>query len=487
MTLHRFVHLGDLHLGPNSRNADRIRALDQVIGENLREPGSVAAWLAPGDLNHSRMTIEDRNVLADRLTRMANHAPVVIVYGNHDLPGDLDVMARLHAVWPIYVVSRPQVLQVPLATGPTAAIFCLPYPTRAGLVAAGTPSSDLVEAARNALDVIFMAAAADLRYRTAQGDIPLMIGHVNVAGSITSSGQPNIGQEIELDPTLIQRLSPIYVGLNHIHKAQGIGGAHYAGSLCRLDWGEIEPKRYLVITYGPGNWGGHAGDGPYNGCADFTWDIESKPIDVAPMYHVEGTLDRDGFRYWIQRSADMSEPPSGAVVENVIPKCCVCGGTGDGRHDPVEGTLTCENCLGSGQTWRGCEVRVRYRFNADEKTALDEALVRQPFEGAARLELDPIAVHSRAIRAPEVVAAQTLTDKVRAFCEQSRIIWRPSLLDKLDRVQQPDGAAFLTTVAQELSESRQELSRRGRSSELPVEGAEQRADSDHRSPEEVTL
>lgn len=247
MSLHRFVHLGDLHLGPNSRNADRIRALDQAIAEQTLQP--VAAWVWPGDLNHGRMTIEDKNVLVTRVTRMADHAPIVICYGNHDLPGDLDFLAKLHAVWPIVVVSRPQVLHVTLATGATAAIFVLPYPQRAGLVAAGTPSANLVDAAWHALDVIFMAAAAELQAATTAGEIPLMIGHVNVAGSIVSTGQPNIGAELELDPLLIQRLGGIYVGLNHIHKAQQIAGAWYAGSMCRLDYGEIEPKRYLVIEY----------------------------------------------------------------------------------------------------------------------------------------------------------------------------------------------------------------------------------------------
>ena len=70
----------------------------------------------------------------------------------------------------------------------------------------------------------------------------LFIGHANVGGAVTSSGQPNIGREIELSPRHLDRLGPIYKGLNHVHKAQEIHGAHYPGSICRLDWGEIETK-----------------------------------------------------------------------------------------------------------------------------------------------------------------------------------------------------------------------------------------------------
>jgi DNA repair exonuclease SbcCD nuclease subunit len=248
MARHRFVHIGDLHLGPNARNVDRRAALLQIVREQLLA-GPVSAWLIPGDLNHGLMTIDDRNFLTDITQQMAAHAPVVTCYGNHDLPGELDFLSRLAGQWPIWVVNRPDVIRVQLATGAIAAIFVLPYPTRAGLVAAGTPSDQIVDAAAQALEFIFLNAKTQLDAAVAEGCIPLMIGHVNVGGSFTSSGQPNIGREIELNPALLNRLGPIYIGLNHIHRAQEIDGAVYAGSCCRLDWGEIEEKRYLTVDY----------------------------------------------------------------------------------------------------------------------------------------------------------------------------------------------------------------------------------------------
>jgi DNA repair exonuclease SbcCD nuclease subunit len=69
---------------------------------------------------------------------MADAAPVVIIYGNHDRPGDLDGFANLKAGHPIYVIDRPHVLVLRLATQQMAAIFCLPYPQKAGLVAAAS-------------------------------------------------------------------------------------------------------------------------------------------------------------------------------------------------------------------------------------------------------------------------------------------------------------------------------------------------------------
>jgi DNA repair exonuclease SbcCD nuclease subunit len=420
MALHRFVHIGDLHLGPNERNADRMAALAQIVTEQLREP--VAAWLIPGDLNHGRMTIPDKNFLTGMVQRMAEHAPVVICYGNHDLPGDLDFLAKIGARWPIYVIDRPEVIRIRIATSDAlkAAIFVLPYPTRAGLVAAGTPSEQITDAARAALDTIFMSAAGQLADAVAAGCIPLMIGHINVGGSITSSGQPNIGREIEMDPTLFTRLAGCcwYIGLNHIHRAQFVAGARYAGSVCRLDWGEIEQKEYLVLIAGKG-------DEMAEGATDedgWLFRVEHMPIDVAPMYHVEGTLTREGFDWRIHYDG---ETFPGTVM----------------RYPP--------DSEESG--FAGAEVRVRYRFAAAEKPALNFDLVTAPFAGAKRLVLDPIAEHTRAIRAPEIVQARSLSEKVQAFVVSSGVVWSPSLEQKLALLQQPDGGAFLTALEFDLS------------------------------------
>ena len=97
-----------------------------------------------------------------------------------------------------------------------------------------------------------------------------------------STGQPQIGTEIELDPGLLARLGPIYKGLNHIHKHQAITGAVYAGSICRLDFAEMEPKGFIEIEY--------QRDGK-------TWEHRWRfvPLDVPKMIHVDGDLSRERF------------------------------------------------------------------------------------------------------------------------------------------------------------------------------------------------
>lgn len=159
------------------------------------------------------------------------------------------------------------------------------------------------------------------------------------------------------------------------------------------------------------------------------YDVRSMPLDVAPMYRITGELTRDGFAWEVIRGpGDPGDPPP--------------------------------------PSFKGAEVKVSYRFNQDEKSALDEAVVRVPFEGAKRLELDPIAVRARASRAPEVAAATTFEAKVEAFVRRSGVPWTPGLETKLALLQQPDGGAFLTTVQQSLSDVRQP------NGELPVADAD---------------
>lgn len=430
MTTHRFVHLGDLHLRPGSGNKDRLVALDQVIAAGEAH-GNLAAWLWPGDLNDARMSIEDRNALVPRVVRMANRAPVVVVYGNHDLPGDLNFLDRLKTEWGIFVVSKPDVVSfhtAPAGRGTTAqdeiTLFCLPYPSKAGLVSAGVAHDRLHQAAVDALDLIFMEAGAKLEQARQAGHIVMAIGHANITGAISSVGQPQVGQELEVTPAHLTRLGECYIGFNHIHKAQTVAdfNAHYPGSLCRLDWGECEPKGFLEVTYGPHAWRGHGGDGPWASAGPhWVYDLRQVPLDVPPMYHVEGLLSRDGFEWRCTKG------PEGAEQEPPRSECKACSGTGDGKRDPVEGTLPCEVCQGSGLVvnWSGCDVRVRMRYPSEERGVLERAKARAAdvFAGARKLEIEPIAVSSRTVRAPEVVQATTIEDKLAAWARLTGVTW----------------------------------------------------------------
>lgn len=416
----RLLAIGDIHLHPGPRQADRLRALDQIVTEGLAL-SHLGAWLIPGDIFHQRSTVEDRNAFAQQLQLMADRAPCLLVPGNHDAPGDLQIFGKLKAAHHVYVVDRPTCVRLRLATGEYATCFFLPYPSKAGLTSLGIVPADVADVAGEALDAIFMLAAGELERAKANGDLTFMIGHANISGAIASNGQPQVGMEISVNRGHLDRLGAIPKIFSHIHKAQEIGGALYTGSICRLSWGEVEPKRYLVIE---------ARD--FGGTRGWENNVTSHPIDVAPMFHVEGTLTRKAFHF-----------------EHDEWMCTACGGTGDGERGADNDTLPCVPCAGSGhRSWKGCEVRVRYRFNKSERGALDTARILAEFAEAARLELEPIAIADRELRAPEVAAARTLSEKLAAYSRVDQLA--PSVAEKLALLEHADAVTVLTKVQNEL-------------------------------------
>jgi hypothetical protein len=483
------IHIGDLHLAPGPRQAQRYAALDQIITEGASLP-RLGGWLFPGDLSDARQSIEDKNGLADRFVAMANRAPLVITYGNHDLKGDLDVFRALKAEWPIYVIDRPRVIQIELATGEEAAIFVLPYPTKAGLVSLGLVPADVHDVGGAALLDICRQASHELTEARKQGLLTLMIGHVNVAGSIASTGQPQVGHEIEISAEHLDLFGDIYKGLNHIHKGQEIHGAWYAGSVCRLSWGEIEPKRYLQIDVGEqeqfGNlyWvrflAGAVDDPTPDGRPHFEWWFLGDRVDGRCEIHalIEGSHEdgawSDARRYWPEATKlAADEKPTNwrpdrdlftpsrtpyTVIErpiNVPPMFHVDGDlTRDDLGQTVFNYAYPDGLDGFTQVardWTGCEVRVRYTYKQSEKAALDHTLVRQPFATALRLDVEPMAVPDRALRAPAVAEAKTLADKVRAWGETVGLPTTDALLDKLAKLEHADAAHLIITMQQELA------------------------------------
>jgi hypothetical protein len=425
MSRHTFIHIGDAHVcHAHPRNADRLAALDCIIDAGRQAP-TLAAWLWPGDLFHQRSTPDDRNAVAQRLQAMAAHAPVVLTVGNHEVAEELVIFARLSAPWPIYVLTEPGVAHFRTATRAAAACFALPYPHKAGLVGAGVEHAGLGQEARALLDPIFIAAADELQQAAKTGAIPLMVGHVNVGGSIASVGQPQIGRELELDPGLLARIGAgegTAVALNHIHRHQLIHGAVYAGSIARLDFGEREPKGYV-------EW-------EYDATAGWTWRFVEVP--TPEMLHVDGVLTREGFRF-----------------EHDDWMCLSCRGMGDGERNEVEGTfetLSCQDCRGTGRrSWAGADIRCRYTFVKAETDALDVAKVLAEFAGARSLKLDPVPVLEHQVRAPEIAAAATLDEKVERYAERHGIEVTEGFRAKLAALQSQDATALLSQVSTEVA------------------------------------
>jgi DNA repair exonuclease SbcCD nuclease subunit len=231
----RFCHAGDFHLDEDHCFADTAQCLEWFVADAIRE--SVDLFVINGDLTTYKATIKERNFWVDRLVEMANHAPVILVAGNHgaELEGDLYVFGRAKGKHPICLCTEPQYIELG-----EAAIAVFPYPRKAEIA---SNEHSLGETFARQLDEF------SRRFDQRPECYKLFFGHFGVAGARVSSGQPLVGRcaEYPLDP--LRSLKAQYVGLSHVHLRQQLTPRiWYTGSLSRCDYSEVEDKGYHLVT-----------------------------------------------------------------------------------------------------------------------------------------------------------------------------------------------------------------------------------------------
>ena len=118
------VHLGmtnygwqDVHTGLHTRILDYLDAMDAICSVAEYSKPDIIAFA--GDAFRTRTPSPTLTKLfADRIVRLANVAPVLMVLGNHDRQSvegkhhSIDIMSQLQAKHPIYVSSDVEVMQM---------------------------------------------------------------------------------------------------------------------------------------------------------------------------------------------------------------------------------------------------------------------------------------------------------------------------------------------------------------------------------------
>jgi DNA repair exonuclease SbcCD nuclease subunit len=242
-----------------------------------------------------------------------------------------------------------------------AAIACLPWPSKGSLLArlGDVSREEGNQVATEALRAFLQGFRADLARH--QLGPRLFLGHVMMRGSVTSEAQPPlVGHDFELTLSDLALIEASISLLSHVHQPQQweINGAPvaYAGSPRRCDWGEPEPKSYIV--------------GEFEGSKLVSW--ERVPTPCTPMIRVTLKFER-GSLVLSNEDANLIEQSPGA------------------------------------------EVRLRYEVPADQRVAAaaaacDLAELLTVCGGAVDVQADPIVKTETRARAPEVAAAATLVD-----------------------------------------------------------------------------
>jgi DNA repair exonuclease SbcCD nuclease subunit len=231
----KISHCGDIHVEEDRYFADTAQCMEWFVEDSIH--ANTDLFVVDGDLTTYKQTIKERNLWVETLIQMGNHAPVILVAGNHgkELDGDLHVLARAKAAHPIYLCTEPEFLELR-----DAAVAVFPYPRKAEM--AGNEHS-LGEAFAQQLD------GFNRRFEQRPGCYKLFFGHFGVAGARVSSGQPLVGRCAEYPLGPLRSLKAQYVGLSHIHLRQELAPRiWYAGSLSRCDYSEVEDKGYHLVT-----------------------------------------------------------------------------------------------------------------------------------------------------------------------------------------------------------------------------------------------
>lgn len=368
--------VADSHFDEHSRFQECVNLHAWIQGDAHNR--GCAALLHAGDIFERRSTPKERAAVADWLRDCAITMDVVVVRGNHDQLEEHDLWPQLKTQERIETFERPGLTEiVDLASGSRIAVATFPWPQKAHVEAAG---ADARESMR--------AVLRGLGDQMAELDCPrVLLSHAMVRGSRTSTGQELLGSDLEigLEDLALARADLYALGHIHAHQHWTIGDAPviYPGSPRRANFGELEPKGYVVAEF--------------DGRRLVGWEFVETP--ATPMVHVDAT--------WI-------------------------------RNVSVDGAAACEGALviaGVEPAVSGAEVRLRVHVSADHREAArraaQEVADHYRERGAVSVKVEEQVMASTRSRAPEIAAAKSLVDKLDALWQSRGDIPSPERRDAL--------------------------------------------------------
>lgn len=267
----RAALITDPHETEGQRFADAKACNDWAVDDAIEAKCDLFGWLGDfngtTDLCHKPTTLE-QNTWDVRFQRCADHAPVVILYGNHDGAGTLDGYARLAAVHPIIVVSLPEVIDLyrdgegrwHRGIGPDdavgARIFALPYPWKGDwLNRVHDASIDEKHAAiEGGLRDLLLSWHPLVREARERSITTFFFGHVAIKDCALAGGETlPVGGELTIAASDLEALDCDFSATGHIHLCQQVGPkAYIVGSDGRSNFGETDPKGYLLVDAAAG-------------------------------------------------------------------------------------------------------------------------------------------------------------------------------------------------------------------------------------------
>lgn len=212
--------------------------------ENKFKERQVDLIVVTGDIFDRKSDVEGRNWAAQRIRGLAGVAPVFLLYGNHDIEGDLDIFGLIRAKNTIKVQSHPFTF---VDADHGVVFYFLPWFTKSGWTAMNPQASmGLGDVTVSQLALEYLAYQRSIHARLNMKHV--LVSHITIAGSIAENRQPLIGEGVTLGVEDLRDVGFDGGIFGHIHLHQRIGGDtfFYNGSPVAMNYGE-QPEKFFTV------------------------------------------------------------------------------------------------------------------------------------------------------------------------------------------------------------------------------------------------
>jgi exonuclease SbcD len=266
----RMLHFADIHIGmenygsldPNtgtsSRVFDFLQRLDEVIDYALANEADLAVFSGDAFKDRNPEPTQQRE-FAQRIKRLADAVPTLLLVGNHDMPGmavkanSLDIFRALE-VPGVIVGYRDEGRVIETRHGPVFLAW-MPYPMRNRLMSWKKYQGKSIDELNQGLRSEVAGRLEQLAEQARTMDMPrVLAGHFGVdTARFGSERSVMLGRDLPLLTSMVTDEAWDYVALGHIHRHQNLNPAGYppvvySGSLERIDFGEeAEEKGFCWV------------------------------------------------------------------------------------------------------------------------------------------------------------------------------------------------------------------------------------------------
>lgn len=309
----------------------------------------------PGDLFDHKSTPDGRNLLRYLIQQLSEVAPVIICYGNHDQPGDLDIFHHLNTIYPIHVISSPQRMVID-----DIILHILPWFNKALWQAQNLGlSKEEGDRTVSQMALSYLKNSIILANSETPGKKHILMSHLTIEGSRAQNHQPLIGEGITFGKVDLIEAGFTAGIFGHIHLQQVFdekGLFFYPGSPVAMNYGE-EPDKYCVVL-----------------------DTESEKVE----WHKLETVDR----FSIELSWQHDRPNS--VFADITGVC---------------------------SRIRGARVRALLSIDEGEDVAHAKAETERMLNvaGALEVKIDPQVKPKDLVRSIEISKAESISEKLDAY------------------------------------------------------------------------